>query len=283
MFRAAVLFMVLAAVGSATAQARVLAERQIELDVGRDRSLIARVQVPASSEPMPAVMLFGGFERGAAALDLVSPDRPTVMASFDYPLELPEQASFSSVLRALRDARRGIRDSIAGIGALHSALQALPEVDPGRITVIGVSLGAPFAVIAAAEHDIPGLAVIHGFGEVPKVIAHQFVRRWEPERGPWVRPFAHGLARVLSLVAGIPDVEGGASRLRANQQVLMLIAADDELVPASASEALLSALHSSAAETESEVESGRHLTGAGDPRIPDLLRRTERWLVGRGL
>lgn len=280
---ATILILLFGGLWDATVQARVLAERQIELRVGGGRSLMARVQVPAVSRPMPAVMLFGGFERGAGALDLVRPERPTVMASFDYPLELPDEATFSNVVRALPAARRGIRDSLEGIGALHAALRDLPEVDPARITVIGVSLGAPFAVIAAAEHGIPGLAVIHGFADVPNVIAHQFIRRWEPDHGAWVRPIANGLAHVLNFATGIPRVERKAERLVAGQKVLMLIASDDERVPAPGTRALLEALQRSQASMVSEVEDGRHLAGARDPRIPALLARTERWMAAHAL
>ena len=270
-------------VGEAPVHARVVGERQVELGVGGGRSLMARVRVPASADPMPAVILLGGFERGAAALDLVYPDRPTVMASFDYPLDLPQELDLLRVLGAVPDVRRGIGDSLEAIGALHAVLRALPEVDAARITVIGVSLGAPFAVIAAADHHIPGLAVIHGFADVPGVIAHQFVRRWHPGRGAWVHPIASVLGRVLDFAAGIPNVERRAAALRRDQRALVLIASDDELIPAHATRALIDGLRRSEATIEIEVEPGRHLTGAGDPRIRPLLMRTERWLALNGL
>lgn len=280
---AAVLLLMFWTAYEARVEARVIAERQIELSVGSGRSLMARVQVPVRAEPMPAVILLGGLERGASALDLVRPERPTVMASFDYPLNLPPEIVWSSAFRVLPDVRRGIRDSLEGIGALHAALKQLPEVDPDRITVVGVSLGAPFAVIAAADHNIPGLAIIHGFADVPGVIAHQLIRHWAPERGGWARPLARGIGWVLTLAAGIPSVEPRAAGLRREQKVLMLTASDDELIPVSATQALLEGLRRSDATTEFEVERGRHLAGADDPRIPRLLQRTERWFALSGL
>lgn len=280
---AAAAVLLLGALAAFEAAGRVVAEREVDLPLGAERRLRARLQVPASEGPLPAVMLFGGIERGAAALDLVSSARPTVMASFDYPMKLPEQASAAGVLAAVPAARRGIRDSLRGMGLLYAHLRTMPEVDPARISIVGVSLGAPFAVIAAADNGIPGLAVIHGFGDVPGVVAHQLIRRWEPEHGSWVRPFAHALAHLLNFATGAPSVERHASRLVSGQKVLVLIAADDERVPQSATDALVAGLRQSGAMIESELEEGGHLAGGEDPRIPALLNRTESWLIAQGL
>lgn len=274
----------LGALFASSVEAQVLAERWVDLELASARVVRARLQVPVVDTPVPAVILLGGFERGAGALDLVNASRPTVMASFDYPLTLPEEKpDLWGWTGLLREARRGIHDSFEAIGLLHAQLLAMPEVDPARITIVGVSLGAPFAVAAAADHGIPGLAVIHGFGRVSEVMAHNFIRRWEPDRGPWVRPFARGLAGWLTWYADIPVIEDKARTLQAHQRVLMLIAADDDLVPASATTALIEGLRASSAQVESETEAGSHLRGDTDPRIPALLARTEGWMKDHGL
>lgn len=269
---------------SPASPAQLRAETTVELRLVSGRVIPARLVLPVQTgERLPAVMLFGGFERGAGALDLVEPSRPTLLASFDYPLSVPRKPRFWEALGLLPEARRGIADSVEAMGLLYAHLRTREDVDPARITLVGVSLGAPFAVAAAAEYGIPGLAVVHGFGQVRQVIAHQFIRRWEPRRGAWVRPVAHALAAFLTGYGGIPDVEARARTLRAEQRVMMLIAGDDELVPAAATAALLDGFRASAAQVESEVESGGHLAGEVDPRIPALLARTERWMVDHGL
>ncbi|MGQ0621530.1 MAG: hypothetical protein ACT4QA_16680 [Panacagrimonas sp.] len=274
----------LGALLAVAAEARVPAERTLDLKLAGARVVSARVQVPVADAPVPAVILLGGFEAGAAALDRVSASRPTVMASFDYPFTLPkEKPALWAWPGLLREARQGIRDTSEAIGRLHAHLLTMPEVDPARITIVGVSLGAPFAVAAAADHGIPGLAVIHGFGRVNEMIAQQLIRRWEPDHGPWVRPLARRVARWMTWYADVPDIEDKARTLQAHQRVLMLIAADDDLVPASATAALIEALSASSAPVESETDAGAHLAGDTDPRIPALLTRTEVWMEDHGL
>lgn len=258
----------------------------LPLRLNDGRVITARLRVPDladASRALPAVMLLGGFERGASALDLVQPTRPTVLASFDYPIALPERLGVRDALRLLPEARRAVHDSLQALGLLHAQLARRADVDTARITLVGVSFGAPFAVVAAAEHEIPGLVVIHGFADLPTVIGHPFARRWAEDGRAWMSPLAWLLGHALDAYADLPVIEQHAARLRASQQVWMLSARDDALIPARATNALREALARSAARVDDELEDGGHLRGASDPRIPALLRRTERWLIARGL
>lgn len=266
------------------AAAHATLESRVDLPLSGGSVLSVRVQTPKQAQaPLPAVMLFGGFERGEEVLDLVDGGRPKVLATFQYPLDLADDARGLDLWRALPAARRAIHDTLDGMGALHRHLQAMPEVDPERITVIGVSLGAPFAVIAAAEHDIPGLAVIHGFGRVDEVIAHQFGRRWARNRGDWVWAPAHLLGRLLNWYARIPNVEAHAARLRPDQHAWMLAAEDDRRLPADATRALREGFEQSRASFDFSSETGGHLRGGSDPRIPALLQQVEAWMVAQEL
>lgn len=262
-------------------------DERVTLELAEGRSLQATVRAPASAGAQPsrrpAVMLFGGFERGASALDLVKPTRPTVLASFDYPLNVPGKLGWRASLALLPEARRAIHDSFEGIGALYAQLQQRPDVDPARVSIVGVSFGAPFAVVSAAELGIPGLVVIHGFADVPRVISHQFAWRWDVDQRPWLQPMAWLLGRFLNSYADLPRIETHAQRLHAGQRVWMLSAQDDALIPPGANEALRKAFAASAARFEYETELGGHLRGEDDPRIPDLLQRTEAWLIAHGL
>lgn len=284
--RVALLALLLMAPAHDCAAAPRLDERAT-LDLAEGRRLHATIRQPdaavARGQRLPAVMLFGGFERGASALDLVQPTRPTVLASFDYPLAVPAALGWRESLALLPQARRAIHDSFEAIGLLHAQLRQRPEVDPARISIVGVSFGAPFAVVSAAEHRIPGLIVIHGFGDVTGVISHQFAWRWDVEQRPWLRPLAWLLGRFLNAYAALPRIEQHARRLDAGQHVWMLSAQDDALIPPRANESLRTAFAESAASFDYETETGGHLRGEDDPRIPELLQRTEAWLVSRGL
>lgn len=262
-------------------------EERLDLQLDSGRVVRARVLRPAdASSPakLPAIMLFGGFETGAAALDLVQPTQATLLASFDYPLEMPGRgAGLVGILKRLPAARRGIHDSLEAMGLLYRQLAARADVDPGRISIIGVSLGAPFAVVAAADHGVPGLGLIHGFADVPQVIAHRLIERWAPERSTWAQAPIRALAWALCGYAGVPDIAAAAARLQAHQRAWMLSAADDDLIPASATASLHRGLAASDASVEFETEPGGHLRGEDDPRIPQLLARGEAWLERAGL
>ena len=269
---------------SLDAHAQIRAETQLDLQLENSRRVSARLILPVdAAAPLPAVILLGGFERGAAALDLIPPGYPAVLASFDYPLDVPDSIGLREGLMLVPQVRRAIRDSQEAAGLLYAALVQRDDVDAARISIVGVSLGAPFAVIAAAEHGIPGLAVIHGFGQLPQVLSHQFIWRSDDPDRFWVRPLAWMLGRALSWVTGLPSVEQHAQRLQAHQRVLMLNAADDERIPPAAMQSLSSALRASAAQVQIETESGDHLSGESDPRIPLLLQRTDRWRAELGL
>jgi hypothetical protein len=273
---------VLADSASASASASRMA---MPLESGR--MLEVHLLAPPPAQPdarRPAIMVFGGFETGADALARVRTSRDTVLASFDYPIVLPENVD--GVLGALRlvpDVRRAIHDTLDGIGRLQIYLQARADVDPARVTLVGVSFGSPFAVVAAQRHRTPGLAVIHGFGSVTDVVAHALAQRWGVERRPWIGVVAAIAARVLVIGTGVPDIEAHAAKLAQDQRVLMLAAHGDERVPESATLALKTALESSAATLEFEREPGGHLEGPDDPRVPNLLRRAERWMQAVGL
>lgn len=259
-------------------------EQRLDLRLASERSVKAVIRAPDHAETrMPAVMLFGGFERGAAALDLVQQSRPTVLATIEYPIDVPRKIGWQRAVGLLPEARRAIHDSFEAIGLLHAQLRARPDVDPARVSIVGVSFGAPFAVVSAAEHGISGLVVIHGFANVPEVITHQFAWRWAEDGRGWMQPLAWALGRFLNWYAEIPRIEVHAARLHAGQKVWMLSANDDALIPPRADAALREGFAASQATFEHETEAGGHLRGDKDPRIPELLRRTEHWLIANGL
>lgn len=252
------------------------------LDSGRE--LVAEIRRPADArEPLPAVMLFGGFRGAASVLDTVPADLPIAAASFDYPFDPPRRLRFPQSFVHLPAMDRGIEQTFEGIRRLSAHLRTRPDIDASRITIVGASLGAPFATISAAELDLPGLVVVHGFGELRRVVAHQFLRKLEPRLGCWARWPAWGLANALVWGLGLPAPEDYAPELQAGQRALMVVAGDDELVPPQATETLWQALQASSAEVERVDESGGHLRGVSDPRIADLVDTALDWMARAGL
>ncbi|MEQ1439208.1 hypothetical protein AAG565_07580 [Fontimonas sp. SYSU GA230001] len=267
----------------APAGAQMHSERvALRLDGGR--VVEAELRRPADVDnPLPVVMLFGGFRGAATVLDAVPAGLPLVAASFDYPFDPPRRFRFPHSFADLPALGRGIDQTFEGIRLLSAHLRARPDIDARRITIVGASLGAPFAVVSAAELALPGVVVVHGFGRTAEVIAQQFVRKLEPRYGGWVRGPARLLAGLLAWAYDLPDAEIHAARLGSAQRALMIVAADDELIPAAATQALWQALHDAPAVAERIDEAGAHLRGQDDPRIADLVATALDWMRRVGL
>lgn len=257
----------------------------IELALDDGRSVQARLRFPEHDDgKLPALMLFGGFRRAARVLDLVHTDRPLVWATFDYPFEPARKFRFPASLKDAPAARAAIHGSFEGIGKLYQALARDPRIDPARITVIGASAGAPFAIVGAARDPIPGVIVVQGFGDVTAVIENLILRKYRPRYGDWVAQPSRWLAEWINWYCEIPDIAAQARQLRASQKVLLFTAAQDDFVPKAATEALWQALEESPAVHERIDLEGLHL-GVGDDsaRIADILQRSMKWMEVQGL
>jgi hypothetical protein len=98
----------------------------------------------------PLVVLLGGFETGRDAVDLVADPRGVVLAALSYPYPGPPPAHGPRGVLALPALRAGVLDTPPAVLLALDHLLARPEVNPGRVELVGVSLGAPFALVAGA-------------------------------------------------------------------------------------------------------------------------------------
>lgn len=262
---------------TATAAERI--EETLPLKLPSGASLPVRLLRPAQAvEKLPAIIVLGGYQRGAGALDLVSTDKPVLLAGFDYPVELPRKLRVRDVPELLPKTRRAIADTRGGIAALHRELSRRPDVDPRRITLVGVSAGAPFATLAAADARIPAVILVHGFADLPEVIEHQFARRWEKKYGWAGRMSAWFCSRLLHGLLRLPSIEESARSLQGSQRVLMIRAERDDFVPKASSDALEQALRESKAEVEVLTQPGGHIRGAAPERLQPVLEASLEWM-----
>ena len=245
--------------------------------------LQARIKLPdsapaATSSRRPVLILFGGFRRGARALDLLEIEEPALLVTFEYPFDAPRRLVFPQSLHFLPQFRRAVHETFEGIAKLSAALRARPDVDVDRITIAGASAGAPFAIIGAQQNHIPGLVIVQGFGQVRSVIAQQFLLKWQPRYGIWCRPIAWLLAVAAVASADLPEAADYARKLAAGQKVLMITAAEDQRIPKEASDALWQALQRSSARSEKLELAGGHLNTGGSEQIAEILKRSKIWM-----
>lgn len=266
------------------AQAASFREETIALQLDDGRTLTAQLRLPHGDGRFPAIMLFGGFRNAATVLDRVRSERPLVWATFDYPFEAPRKFRFPQSLQLAPDIRAAIHGTFDGVGKLYAALRTHPRVDAARITVVGASAGAPFATVGAAQHGIPGVVLVQGFGKATLVVQNLLARKYEPKWGAWVRGPAWLLAAWITWYCEVPKIEDYAAQLRAPQKVLAIAARDDEFIPAASSEALWAGLERSSAQRERVVLDGGHL-GVGDDTqlIAEILQQALGWMGSNGL
>ncbi len=123
-------------------------------------------------EPAPLVVLLGGLRTGRDAARLVEADRPVVVAALDYPTELEKIRTNLGLFADVAEARRALLDTPGAVMLALDHLLAEPFVDPTRVELVGVSLGAPFACIVGAQDPRVGRVwSIHGGGEPARLIA----------------------------------------------------------------------------------------------------------------
>lgn len=276
-----------AAVALAMGTAAPAAENRQEhfalmLDDGR--SLAAQLRLPPQPQgKRPAIMLFGGFRNAATVLDRVHTEEPVIWASFDYPFEAPRKFEFPDSLKLAPQMRAAIHGTFEGVGKLYAELKKHPEIDPARITVVGGSAGAPFAIVGAAQHGIPGVVLVQGFGDATRVVQHLLARKYEERWGAWARGPAWLLATWILWYCEVPDIAAHARALKPPQKVLMIAAQQDDFVPKEASDVLWQALQESGALHERIELPGRHLrTGSAD-EAAEILQRAMAWMEHNGL
>jgi len=188
---------------------------------------LAMKRPAADSGRRPLVVLLGGFETGRDAVDLVADPRGVVLAALSYPYPGPPPAHGARGVLALPALRAAILDTPPAVLLALDYLLLQPYVDPGRVELVGVSLGAPFAVIAGAlDPRVRRVWSVHGAGDLPLLIDTAL-------RGSIASaPLRRSAARLGYLLAAGPAVapERWVGRI-APRSFVMLNALDDERMP----------------------------------------------------
>ncbi len=275
----------------AAAAARPWVQEQARLTVAAAqagasaRELVALIRRPVlKSGRMPAVIVLGGLETGAKALDLISARQDVVLATFEYPYAGPRRFAFPRTLLDAPKIKKAVAETPQDVEALHAFLRSRADVDPDRVCVLGASFGAPFALRAAADDPaIRCLVLVEGFAKIEYTAAHRMRQLWGGKLGPLARPLSRLIAWSLGLYLDWPAPERDAPRLRRNQRVLVIDARDDTTIPPASRRALWRALASSRARIERVTIPGGHLlAGRSAEEIGRITGIVERWIARPG-
>lgn len=232
------------------------------------------------SSPLPALIVLGGVETGAKALDLLHPGQPVVLATFEYPYAGPRKFVFPRTILDAPLMKAALAETPADLAAVRAMLEKKAYVDPARLCVLGASFGAPFAVRAASiDPGLRCLVLVHGFADVKKTAAGRMRQLWGRKLGAATRPSAWMLSSFLDLYLGPPEPRDDAPYLREDQRVLVVEAGADTIIPPASRDLLWASLQRSKARLERVILPGDHLLGAkSGEAIREIMGVVERWV-----
>jgi hypothetical protein len=114
-----------------------------------------------------AIILLGGHRTGRNAVNLIADTRGTVVVALSYPFAGNHRVKGPAIAREVPGIRTAIFDTPAAVMLAMDYLVTQPCIDPARIEAVGVSLGAPFMVIAGAmDSRIARVWAVHGAGGI---------------------------------------------------------------------------------------------------------------------
>ncbi|MCH9651695.1 MAG: hypothetical protein K0U98_25940 [Deltaproteobacteria bacterium] len=100
---------------------------------------------------LPLVVVLGGHRTGRDAIDLIPELETAAVAALSYPFDGEHRLKGLEVVAALPKIRRALLDSPIALSLALDHLLAQPWVDPSRVELVGISLGAPVACVAGAR------------------------------------------------------------------------------------------------------------------------------------
>jgi hypothetical protein len=181
----------------------------------------------ADARPRPLVLILGGHRTGRDAVDLLPADDRFVVAALSYPYTGPAKPKGLEVVSALPEIRGALLDAPPCLRLTLDHLLPRPVVDAGQVEMLGVSLGAPLAVISGAlDSRISRVWSIHGGGDLTAMLAFNLP---EELQNPWFGPPASALGGLL--LAQLRPERYVADI--APRPLVMVNSEDDERIPSS--------------------------------------------------
>ena len=131
--------------------------------------------------PRPMVLLLGGRRTGRDAVKLITDTHDVALAAISYPYSGDRKARGMALFTDLYDIQQAIKDTTPALMLAMDYLVTLPQLNPRRIELAGVSLGAFFvSTPGALDQRFRRVWLIHGAGEPAKVLGKGTERYLSP-------------------------------------------------------------------------------------------------------
>jgi hypothetical protein len=208
-------------------------------------------------------LIYAGAKTRDKILTLIPERSDLVLVSVQYPYDSPD--GLLEHLRWPHHIRQAAFRTVAGGMLALSFLHGDEHLDIDRLTVIGVSVGVPFATMhGALDERVPTVVLIHGGGDLPAQVRAIAEPRW--------------IATPASVMAAILFVTFEPLRYVgriAPRKLVMIAARHDTMLPLETIEKL----YARAREPKEMIwtESG-HVRSKDTDLIADIVRQIDRYL-----
>lgn len=244
---------------------------EVRLRSSKGLTVEAFIKIPDSSNlPAPAVIVFNGLETGAWVVDMiggVQEVHETVIMAMNYPYKGEVSLEGVQLLSTLFQFRQAILDTVVSGLLMVDYLTQRREVDPERITMVGISFGSPFAVVVSAlDSRIKGVAIHYGGGDLEKLLFHNI--QW----GDFLsrKLLSSWGALILAPIEPLKYIDRMAPR-----PLLMINGKQDERIPPESAWALFQKAHFPKEIVWLESD---HVYPSKTELIQELTRRTAQWM-----
>lgn len=138
---------------------RLRAESGIDVDLTIKR----RIADPSTKTRRPVAIVLGGHRTARSAVNFIPDAGEMIVAALSYPYAGEPRPDALEFVRDIPNIRQAFLDTPPAIMLALDYLLAQPDVDPGWVELVGVSLGGPFVTIAAAlDERVSRVWVVHG-------------------------------------------------------------------------------------------------------------------------
>jgi len=233
------------------------------------------LRIPEGDGPFPAVVLLAGLNTGRESLDWVMDVPETRRVAFltlDYPYQGKTHFENLEFLQNLGPIYQALFDGVnAGIYA-RRYLAKLPEIDPKRIFIVGVSFGAFYSIVSGAmDPEFAMVGAFFGGADFAALLNHNMERQGILKFAP-VRWLA---SRIGALILHPLEPTLWAPRITP-RPLLMINGRQDESVPRE----YVTMLFDAAGEPKKLIWiDSQHIDRQGPAIVGELISQSAAWLV----
>ena len=199
--------------------------------------LTVKRHVADSVGRFPLAVILGGHRTGKDAVRLLENTRGVVATAVSYPYTGDPRPYAAQLARDIPRIRRAFLDTPPALMLALDYLLGRDDVDASRAEAIGVSLGAPFIVIASAlDPRFSRIWVVHGSGGSFAPLQHNMREHIS------FMPLRYLAAGVTNVIISGPNLAPERWAARASGRTFVMInALDDERMPPGAVQSLFAA------------------------------------------